>query len=195
MTRHNQVGLWAVASRAAVVIALAVLSACSTTPTKTSSVLPIDLVKYYDISGSTLAELRRELDAKGPKDGGRGVDAYTRWYFRWEWPGYGKLECDLSAAVVHAEVEVTFPRWQEDPSAPLELRERWQRYIDALAQHENGHVELAVRHRETVLQAIQSSTCENADESARRAVQSLNAANAAYDRKTQHGRKDGAKFP
>jgi predicted secreted Zn-dependent protease len=176
-------------------LAVLILANCSSPPRKATAFLASASVSYYDIRGTTAHELRRELDAKGPKWAGPGFDAYTKWYFRWNWPGYGRSDCDLSAAIVNADIEVTFPRWSGGNSAPSALLERWLRYIDALAKHENGHVELATNHRAIILQAIRSSTCDSADEAARHAVQSLNALNADYDLKTRHGRRDDTTFP
>jgi predicted secreted Zn-dependent protease len=177
-----------------VTLAILILASCASLPRAPTEIASSATVRYYDIQGTTAHELRKELSAKGPKEGGRGFDAYTKWYFRWNWPGYGTRDCDLSAAAVHADIEVTFPRWS-DGTADAALRKRWLRYVDALAHHENGHVELATTHRETILQAIRSSSCDQADEAARQAVQSLNALSAEYDRKTRHGRRDGATFP
>jgi predicted secreted Zn-dependent protease len=176
-------------------LSLLALAGCSSLPPRQTPILAAASIRYYEVQGTTAAELRKELTAKGPKEGGRGFDAYTKWYFRWSWPGYGRAACDLSAAVVHADIEVTFPRWPGSAAAEPPLRDRWLRYIDALASHENGHVELSANHRDTILEAIRSSTCENADDAARKAVQSLNALSMEYDLKTRHGRRQGATFP
>lgn len=155
-------------------------------------------VEYYDVSGDSAAEIRRQLNMRRPAaddDGSRRFDARTRWYYRWNWPGYGRSRCDLDDASLKLEVKVIFPRWRPGPRATADLRRRWNRYVRALAEHEAGHVRIARRHYQNVEGAIRRSTCNRADDAAHQALARIRQEDAAYDATTEHGRTQGARFP
>jgi predicted secreted Zn-dependent protease len=155
-------------------------------------------ILYYDISGSTASELRASMDSlrpKDPYDGNRPVDAYTGWYISWNWPGYGTENCDLSAAVVTYQINVTLPRWQAPAGASPELIVTWERYIQNLSVHEKGHVNNVVSNYPGILTVIQNATCSTAETAAQKALESLREFDVNYDRETNHGATQGAVFP
>ena len=151
---------------------------------------------YYAVGGATPAQLRERLDARAPKspDGYRG-DAYTRWEYRWNWPGYGTASCSLAQAVVTVRVVVSFPRWTHPKAAPASLVAAWNRYTRALARHEQGHVDYAVGRRAAVVRAIKRATCGSANAAALKQLDVIRKHDVAYDRSTQHGATQGARFP
>ena len=136
-----------IASRALLLLALALPLAVAPTAGAATPKPPIRhaTMIYYAVGGATPAQLRERLDARSPKspDGYRG-DAYTRWEYRWNWPGYGTAGCSLAQAVVTVRVVVSFPRWTHPKAAPASLVAAWTRYTRALARHEQGHVDYAV---------------------------------------------------
>jgi predicted secreted Zn-dependent protease len=151
---------------------------------------------YYDVGGATAAQLRARLNARAPRspDGFRG-DAFTRWQFRWSWPGYGSSGCRLSKASVTLRVVVSFPRWTHPKAASAALAAAWARYSRALARHEQGHVDYAVAHYPAVVRAIKRATCGTADAAAQKQLNLIRKHDAAYDAATQHGATQGARFP
>jgi predicted secreted Zn-dependent protease len=151
---------------------------------------------YYAVGGATPEQLRERLDARAPKspDGYRG-DAYTRWEYRWNWPGYGSASCSLTRAVVTVRVVVSFPRWTHPKAAPASLAAAWKRYTRALARHEQGHVDYAVGHRLAVVRAIKGASCSSANAAALEQLDVIRKHDVAYDRSTQHGATQGARFP
>ena len=188
-------------------VALTASPSLGATPVSSASPLPLPspignieipgaTVIYYDIYGSTETELRKQLDAKQPKgfDGYRG-DSTTSWDILWTWPGYGKLNCDLGAAIVTLKVTVIFPRWTPPLNATPELVAKWTKYVKVLAFHEQHHVDLVNNNYKAVEKAIQGATCLTADAAAKHAVRRIEQYDAEYDAATNHGETEGARFP
>lgn len=178
------------------------LIACQSSPARTSqagrplpTLVPIEFanatVQFYDVTGSTEQELRRQLTAAGPN----GYDAYTKWSIRWNWPGRGEKDCRLNEAEVSYEVIVTFPRWTPPTAATPELVTKWNRFLRALADHERRHVENVVKRFPAVGAAIKNATCLTAEAAAQAALEPIRQFDSQYDLNTDHGRSQGAHFP
>ncbi len=166
-------------------------------PTAISTLsIPNATIEWYDIYGSTSAELRQQVDTYGPlDDNGERWEALTHWRIHWNWPGYGKANCDLSAATVRYENTVTLPRWNPPPEASARLIERWNAYLPALARHEQHHVEIVVEHYQEVLTAIQAADCLSADAAAMAAFEEIRRLQNEYDEVSQHSVAEGVQFP
>ncbi len=163
--------------------------------------IPNAQIKYYVITGTTATALRKQMNTLGPLDAhGVRSDAVTDWFVRWTWPGYGSAQCDLTQVQVSASITVTFPQWSipissEAQPGLMKLTNQWQRYTLRLAQHESGHVELALKNQNAIRQSIERATCTTADHAAQQALARLNTLQASYDTKTRHGATQGATFP
>ncbi len=151
-------------------------------------------VAYYDIVGSTASELRRQMDLLGPSDAGLRVDAYTAWYIRWNWPGHGTPDGDPSRATTSIQITVTLPRWANPAGADPALLKRWDEYRQALARHEQGHVEIVTRGYSEVLRAIRDANGATAEQAAQQALARIREAERVYDEETRHGATQGATF-
>jgi predicted secreted Zn-dependent protease len=182
--------LWLLALALLPAVALPASAATPKPPVKHATMM------YYAVGGATPAQLRARLDARAPKspDGYRG-DAYTRWEYRWNWPGYGSSNCSLAQAKVTLRVVVSFPRWTHPKAAPASLAAAWNRYVRALARHEQGHVDYAVARYPAVVRAIKRATCSSANAAALRQLDQIRKHDATYDTTTQHGATQGARFP
>ena len=104
-----------------------------------------ETIKYYDVRGSTIEELRREVYSRGPYDStGQRFAGWAEWRIRW-WFDREQVPqgCKISRAVTETDIEYTLPRWVDADNAQPELRERWDRFLEALTLHEQGHGELA----------------------------------------------------
>lgn len=153
---------------------------------------------YYDVTGSTARELRASMDEVGPRDssdGNKPVDAFMDWYISWNWPGYRTDKCDLSAASVTYSIKVMMPHWEAPADASPELASQWSKYMQALALHEQGHVNIIVNNYLDVKTAIQDATCLTAEAAAQKVLDSLRELNSSYDSETKHGETQGAIFP
>lgn len=158
--------------------------------------IPNATIVYYDISGSTTNELRAQLDALRPVgyDGYKG-DATTKWFIRWNWPGYGSSSCNLSLVTVTYDIQVIFPRWTPPKKIPPDLVAKWVNYTHALADHEKKHVDYVVDNYKSVADAIKQATCKTAEAAAQAALTAIRQHDIDYDAATNHGATEGARFP
>jgi len=151
---------------------------------------------YYDVTGSTAQELRAQMSEDGPlSDDGHRFDARTNWYISWSWPGYGTRTCNLQDVTVTYRITVTFPHWVEPANPNPALVSRWSAYTQALATHEEGHVDFVVSHYQAVATAVKNATCLTADAAAQAALQPIRQHDLDYDAATNHGATQGATFP
>lgn len=161
-------------------------------------------VESYDVNGDSVRELRQELDRKGPLFEGRRYDARTRWWVRWHYDLTPVARgCRATRPQVDLEIAITLPRWRRPASAPEDLVERWERYLERLREHEDGHAAVAQEAARTIAGLLEDlpaeEDCGRADRAASRAAQDeierANARDRQYDRETGHGASQGARFP
>lgn len=152
---------------------------------------------YYEKTGLTADELRQEMNKLRPLDPADRLryDARTDWYISWNWPGYGESECDLSQTNVKYDIKVTVPFWKPPVDFDPTLVERWNQYLNSLALHKQGHVEIIINHYLKVRDAIQAATCDTAEQAAQEASSDLRFMNEDYDKQTEYGKTQGAVFP
>jgi predicted secreted Zn-dependent protease len=167
-------------------------------------------IQYYDIRGRTPNELRKALDAQGPLNpvGKKRFDARTDWTLQWTYKWDGKLAKQagffrLSEWTVDVKSTLILPRWVElDEANPLEQR-RWKIYLARLKLHENGHAKLAELAGDAANKAFANikvyPSSEKLKEAVRLKAQQIlklhRAMELEYDQKTDHGKKQGARFP
>ena len=167
-------------------------------------------VQYYDIRGRTPNELRKAMDAQGPMNpvGKKRFDARTDWTLQWTYKWDGKLAKQaglyrLSEWTVDVKSTIILPRWVElDEANPLEQR-RWLVYSARLKLHENGHAKLAERAGDAVNRAFANikvyPSSKKLKEAVRLKAQEIlklhRAMELEYDQQTDHGKKQGGRFP
>lgn len=165
----------------------------------------IEKVNYYHVRGTTLDELRKDVFSRGPLDKAKGqrFAGWTEWRIQWQFDRRNVPQgCAVEKAVTKTEVDYTLPRWTDADHAPPEVRETWNRFLEALTVHEEGHGQLARELAERLEFAIQSlppePTCEELDarvnELANRMIME-DKEQEEYDRRTGHGHTQGAAFP
>ena len=154
-------------------------------------------VQYYDVSGSSVAEIRAAINRVRPRDPNDGVavDALNRWYISWRWPGDGRGGCLLGRTELRFSATLRMPRLFNTQRTPRAVVARWQAYMEALVRHEAGHIRHAYDNMGSVLRAIRASSCAGANEAGRAAVRLLAQWDVSYDRQTRHGFTQGAHFP
>jgi predicted secreted Zn-dependent protease len=162
-------------------------------------------IKYYDIAGDSTTELRESLNRQRPvgPDGVRH-DAVTLWYARWQYrtatSGRG---CAVASFEVSLDIVTTLPRWTNEATAPSSLIARWRNYNAALLLHEDGHKAIAKETADAIRAAgtnVQSSSsCAELagaiDKVANDVLKQYREKQRQYDKDTQHGRTQGARFP
>jgi predicted secreted Zn-dependent protease len=186
--------------RACFAMAVVVLSMGSVVTAQSTDAfagIPNITFTYYDVSGSTVAELRRSINKGRPADPKNGdrFDALSNWRVQWAWKSEGKTRCELGSATLSFSATVLMPRLAAPDSLSPELRVRWDHYIAALETHEAGHVRHAYDHHGEVLTAIKGATCETVTKAAQAAIGKIDQYNIEYDRQTRHGETQGAVFP
>lgn len=164
-----------------------------------------DHVERYTIEGTTAQDLRREMTTKGPQGtGGRRFDGYTRWYVSWRYQykntGSG---CAIASVTTDVKTTITLPQWRNENRADGATRALWSRYLTALDLHEQGHRRHGVDAANEIDVAIAAmppaGSCDalgtNANALGMRILQKYQQRDLDYDRDTNHGATQGARFP
>jgi len=162
-------------------------------------------VSYYRITGNSADELRSDLNKKGHVDqSGNRWDAYTEWYITWSYP-YSITDdgCATGPIMVDVDVKFYFPKWSKSGDATQELVDKWNDYINALETHEDGHKEIAINAGCDIWQVLNDqphyANCDelerNADEAANEILDLYRQRELSYDKETDHGATQGARFP
>jgi predicted secreted Zn-dependent protease len=160
---------------------------------------------YYDVSGSTVQELRADLSRKRPSDKeGARYDAITRWHIRWNYryQPAGRL-CEIQKPSVTVEVTILFPRLKDAGSTPAQVVQAFAHYTEKLLLHERGHAQNAIDTAGKMERELRNlrprASCnvlqEHANGLARSLVKEANAWDVDYDLRTRHGATQGARFP
>lgn len=160
-------------------------------------------VNRYHVHGASADELRRELDAKGPADwDGKRGDAFTHWKVVWRWPKDSQGRPHFDRAFIKTEIHVTLPQWNAPAEADPRLKEDWESFMQALIQHERGHVRHALSLRPRIQERILARTLQSegltlaeANKIARQVVDEIREEDRAFDARTDYGRLEGVRFP
>ena len=157
---------------------------------------------YYYIDGPSATVLAAQLDQNGPVDSnGKRYSGRTRWDIQWKLrPEQQGTRCSMKDAAVAVGIAQTLPKWRGENQGAAGLKARWSKFIEALQRHEQGHKEhglKAAREIEAAVLAVKpASNCEDLEAAANTAAQAIvakfQALDQEYDRKTDHGRSQGA---
>jgi predicted secreted Zn-dependent protease len=164
-----------------------------------------DQVEHYMIEGATPPDLRREMSTKGPQGKeGRRFDGHTRWYVSWRYQ-YKNIGggCAIASVTTKVKSTITLPQWRNESRADGTTRALWSRYLAALELHEQGHRRHGVDAAHEIDLAIaampSAGSCDalgtNANALGMRILQKYQQRDLDYDRDTNHGATQGARFP
>ena len=156
--------------------------------------------EFYDVVGSTLADLQREIKENGTRwNDGRTYAAVTSWDIRYD---YDVVNEGGSCAVrsVKTEVEIVYHLPRMISSRGLDLTELWDRYMARVKVHEYGHRDLAVKAAGEINEALATlpkfKSERELEKEARRVadekLERMTRAQVAYDEQTRHGETQGA---
>ena len=102
--------------------------------------------RYYNVSGSTGAEIYRSMEANGPIHGGSNKEilASTSFTFSVENVKSGIVgnNCVLRSLDIVVGVTYTYPRWRGSKRASRETRRAWRNFQKLAVLHEKGHVKI-----------------------------------------------------
>lgn len=162
----------------------------------------IEVDSSYSISASSAAELRRQMDRRGVLADGHRWDGYH--FYRWQthyrrdesWNG-----CAVDRFTILIRSVIVTPSWEEAKEFPR-LGRAWRLFVAALDRHEEGHRSILERAAKEYDRRASRLTAESCPE-LRARLERLNdwfgdrmaARQAAYDRRTENGRRQSAVWP
>jgi predicted secreted Zn-dependent protease len=132
-----------------------------------------------------------------------GHQGHTSWNMSYTYrsrsaPGGG---CGVESVTTKLDLKVKLPRWSQTAGTSSELAGRWDRYLDALRVHENGHLQTGrdlENNFKRAASGIVTAECGALDAALRTSFDSLlrqaNQRDKDYDAQTGHGATQGAVF-
>jgi predicted secreted Zn-dependent protease len=160
---------------------------------------------HYDVHGGTLEQIRADVFQFGPYDesSGQRFAGWTAWSIHWHYDVHAMAAgCRIENVTTQTEITYTLPRWVDEARAPADLQQAWRRFNAALVEHEKGHGRLARELAQRIERAMSATPLQPSCEELEEEVNALGTRmivtddrQAAYDRRTAHGEKQGAVFP
>ena len=159
-------------------------------------------VFYYDVHGSTVAELRADMRRLGPKVDGSSFVGETRSPMRWTWRTESTRSgsCAIRDVMVVVNAQITLPRWTPPANADAMVVKEWNRFLTALEVHEAGHKDISAKAGKAIIDRLRnlSSPCAllntRANDIARDIVTKQMEEQHTYDATTRHGLTQGTAF-
>ena len=113
---------------------------------------PADVkVEYYEVQARDQPSLVEALNAHP------GGHAASSWNLSYQYqPLRDKGQCGVGAVSTKLDLAMTLPRWTPPSGTSLELVERWEKYVNALASHENARLERAREMDRALKPALQA---------------------------------------
>ena len=153
--------------------------------------------EYYDVEHERGESLRSAITAASPIEG--RYHGYTKWNVRWRfnWKYDADGTCWITRVKVNLDATITLPEIYTDDHR---AQARFDEYIEALLGHEEGHLENGRQAAEEVESEIGDmdayDSCSELEAAAnalgKQAVARGNRRDKAYDKRTGHGRTEGA---
>jgi predicted secreted Zn-dependent protease len=160
--------------------------------------------RTYEVSGTNVDEIDRNLDALRVNAGHGDFNAQTKWDLRWSmrYKQDGPL-CGLTAVALEYYPVVTLPALVSEGSLAAKDLERWYRFADAIEAHEMAHVEREIAGAEGLRQSLlglpPQRDCQVlaacVSEMGEQAKESIRRDDSAFDAETELGALEGATFP
>jgi predicted secreted Zn-dependent protease len=158
---------------------------------------------YYAVTGATVREIRRSMNASRPWRNRETVDAATNWRVEWKFAMESSgVGCRITDVNTVTTIATTLPRYVPPTNVPPEVVQYWVKYFGALARHEAIHAEMAKAaglEIQTSLGAHSGLDCIilrlQADAAANSILNRRRREERDLDVRTQHGATDGARFP
>lgn len=157
------------------------------------------ITNYYDVTGSTIREIRRSIMRDRPAVVDR--EALTGWNVRSRYSVarfQGAYRC--GGFTTTTTIRMVLPRWTPPEGVADSVREEWERYITALTKHEQGHAQFALstagelnrRVAEVGTEPNPVSLKSRVDGIIAQTIQEFHQREREYDRLTRHGLEQGA---
>jgi predicted secreted Zn-dependent protease len=153
----------------------------------------------YPVRARTLLEADAQIAAHA--DAHHDATAWTSWSLSWRHETAPDVAgCRVRRPRLRLKLTVTTPRLLHPRRLPADQRATWDRYLEALVVHEQGHVDLAVTGAERLLASLRAlppaATCSEVQRAAHKTadlqIAATEAEQEAWDKLTDHGRLQGA---
>jgi predicted secreted Zn-dependent protease len=173
----------------------AVASERLTAAVPTLAALPNVVLVGYPVDGRSRRGIREQMNARRPEVNGQRHDARTTWRYATRWRGGPGGACLPQTSEVTVSITVTMPDLQDPDRLNRDERAAWDRYMVGLELHEGNHARIANLGAEQMQAAMRAaSSCEEMQAVVERIGSEISAASVEYDRRTQHGATEGARF-
>ena len=142
------------------------------------SLIPGVTVRYYNVSGATIQDLRASIEAQRPKNPVTGLasPSSSQWSITTNLRKRttGKA-CKIIGATAAFKAEVVLPRLVvlETAPVPAPVMTEWQRYVNSLEQQHAALLRQVPARLPEVERAVMASSCAGADEAATRATNAI----------------------
>jgi predicted secreted Zn-dependent protease len=90
-------------------------------------------------------------------------------------------------------LRIEMPVWTSYPRRPEAERREWDRFYRALLEHERGHIAIIRREAQTTYKRLLAATEATIKNLAEQETARIRRAGAAYDRRTDHGRRQNSR--
>jgi len=157
---------------------------------------------YFYVDGPSATVLAAQIEQNGPRGAdGKRYAGKTKWDVQWKFKHeQDGVTCEMKEVAVAVGVAQTLPKWRREKKGVAALKTRWQQFTDALKRHEDGHKDHGVAAGKEIeaalLAAKPASNCGDlaarANSAADAIVKKYQKLDQEYDRKTGHGRTQGA---
>jgi predicted secreted Zn-dependent protease len=137
----------------------------------------------YDVQGQTLEEVARNIEQL--QEAGQ-----THWDANYQVTEWGQGN-DIVKADVTVTVSVSMPNWPGVTSRPQAEQDEWNRFVEALREHEQGHIDLANQYLENADTLIEGYDEDTAKRQWQENLSALQQASDGYDGQNDHGRNSG----
>ena len=140
-------------------------------------------VDTYDVAGTTLAAVAKQLD---PKEWGRCTYNYD---YSYETAANGRV----TKVDVTLHLTIRLPRWQGEgyDQASAAAKEEWQRMLTALETHEEGHADIARTWAATMQTRLLGQRGGRVAQRYNQTMAAIKRAQDEFDKKTKHGQNQG----
>ena len=154
---------------------------------------------FYDVTGTTVEQLRKAMLENGPVDTFDNKHyAYTAWSINWTWPQSAAGKNDFSMTEVSCSAVMTLPRFKPLKGTPFSLLLEWNSFFERLVEHENNHIENAVKSAPSISNLIRQEAQRGLIRSAKDAnaigyskLREIRQLDLDYDQRTHYGQTEG----
>jgi len=136
--------------------------------------------EVYEVSGATLQDVASAMS--GQPEAGK-----YEWFPTYSYNSDGSDGNNITSAEAKVVIKLTMPMWADQDSASPEAQAEWNRFWQALKDHEDGHARLVEQHLDGIEQQLIGKSPTDAATHWQNALNALQQASDDYDNSTNHG--------